>query len=123
MTFVPWLKKLLAVTTFFAACRVHSDKSKKEGNKFWCLDCYDTPLCETCITTNHKDHRIIQIRRLSYYESIKTIDIYKHVDILGIQTYIMNNFTVVFINKRPLAQTKSVKTLLTFALWNVRLNI
>jgi hypothetical protein len=52
---------------------------------------------------------IIQIRRLSYYESIKTIDIYKHVDILGIQTYIMNNFTVVFINKRPLAQTKSVK--------------
>ncbi|WJX93740.1 hypothetical protein P8452_75230 [Trifolium repens] len=109
MMFVPWLEKLLAITTFFTACEVHSDESKIECNKFWCIDCYENALCQSCITTSHKGHRVIQIRRLSYNEAIKTIEIYKHVDILGIQTYLINNSTAVFINKRPLPQPKNNK--------------
>ncbi|WJX68832.1 hypothetical protein P8452_53165 [Trifolium repens] len=107
MMFVPWLEKLLAITTFFSACEVHSTESKNECNKFWCIDCYENLLCESCITTLHKGHKIIQIRRFSYKEVIKTVEIYKHVDILGIQTYPINNCTVVFINKSPIPQPKT----------------
>lgn len=47
-----------------------------------------------------------QIRRSSYNEAVKTTDIYKHVDILGIQTYVINSSTVVFLNKRARTQPK-----------------
>ncbi|KAK2424112.1 hypothetical protein QL285_034507 [Trifolium repens] len=104
MMSLPWLDKLFAITAFFTECKVHSEKFNKKRNKFWCLDCYDTVFCGSCITTSHKDHRIIQIRRLSYNEAIKTNEIYKHVDILGVQTYHISNFTAVFINKRTFAQ-------------------
>jgi hypothetical protein len=46
---------------FFSACEVHSNESKTECNKFWCLNCYENLLCESCVTTRHKDHQIIQV--------------------------------------------------------------
>ncbi|RHN74262.1 putative transcription repressor PLATZ family [Medicago truncatula] len=108
MMLVPWLAKLLAITTFFTTCEVHPRESKNECNKF-CLDCNDNPLCGSCIKYCHKDHRVIQIRRSSYNEAVKTTEIYKHVDILGIQTYVINSSTVVFLNKRARAQPKRYK--------------
>ncbi|XP_050879496.1 uncharacterized protein LOC127083247 [Lathyrus oleraceus] len=105
MMFVPWLEKLLSITTFFTVCKMHPDEPKNECNMF-CLECNDNPFCGSCIASDHKDHHVIQIRRSSYNEAIKTSDIYKLVDILGIQTYIINSFTVVFINKRDRSQPK-----------------
>ncbi|KAK2368492.1 protein RGF1 INDUCIBLE TRANSCRIPTION FACTOR [Trifolium repens] len=99
MMHVPWLEKLWAITTFFTTCEVHPNDPKNECNKF-CIDCIDNPLCESCVKSHHRDHNVIQIRRSSYNEVVKTTEIYKHVDILGIQTYVINSSTVVFLNKR-----------------------
>ena len=46
-----------------------------------------------------------QVRRSSYIDVVKMIEIYKDLDILGIQTYVISNFTTVFINKRPYSQS------------------
>ncbi|XP_058751845.1 uncharacterized protein LOC131624940 [Vicia villosa] len=105
MMFVPWLKKLLSITTFFTLCEVHPNVPKNECNMF-CLDCNDNPFCGSCITSGHKDHNVIQIRRSSYNDAVRTTDIYKFVDILGIQTYMINNSTIVFINKRDRSHPK-----------------
>ncbi|AES66945.1 PLATZ transcription factor family protein [Medicago truncatula] len=43
--------------------------------------------------------------RSSYTDVIKTIEIYKHLDIPGIQMYVISNFTTVFINKRLFPQS------------------
>ncbi|RHN75380.1 putative transcription repressor PLATZ family [Medicago truncatula] len=105
MMCVPWLVNLLAITSFFATCEAHPNKSRNERNKF-CLDCNENPLCESCIESRHKDHLVIQIRRSSYNEVVKTTEIYKHVDLLGIQTYVINSSSVVYLNKRAHAQSK-----------------
>ncbi|WJX68851.1 hypothetical protein P8452_53184 [Trifolium repens] len=93
MMHVPWMKKLLAITTFFTTCEVHTNDPKNERNMF-CIDCINNPYCGSCIKSHHKDHNVIQIRRSSYDEVVKTTDIYKLVDILGIQTYVINSSSV-----------------------------
>jgi len=45
----------------------------------------------------------------SYNKAVKTIEIYKHVDILGIQTYMINSSTIEFLNKRAHPQPKRNK--------------
>ncbi|WJX73609.1 hypothetical protein P8452_57371 [Trifolium repens] len=67
MIHVPWMKKLLAITTFFTTCEVHRNDPKNERNMF-CIDCIDNPYCGSCIKSHHKDHNVIQIRRSSYNE-------------------------------------------------------
>ncbi|KAL5081844.1 hypothetical protein RYX36_010265, partial [Vicia faba] len=71
--------------------------------------CINNPYCGSCITSHHNDHRVIQIRRSSYNEAIKTTDIHNFVDILGIQTYMINSCAVIFINKREHGHLKRNK--------------
>jgi len=42
----------------------------------------------------------MQIRRSSYHDVVRLEDIEDELDISGIQPYVINNFHVVFLNKR-----------------------
>nr|KYP51814.1 hypothetical protein KK1_026335 [Cajanus cajan] len=73
----------------------------------FCFNCCDKAMCIHCIQSSHKDHKYIQIRRSSYHNAVKVFDIENDLDITGIQTYVINSFNVVFLNKRDLENPKS----------------
>ncbi|KAJ3680664.1 hypothetical protein LUZ60_016942 [Juncus effusus] len=101
----PWLKPMLC-TRFFMQCRKHVDP---QCNLF-CLDCINGGLCSSCVSSHHRGHHTIQIRRSSYHDVIKASEIHKILDISGVQTYTINRAHVVFLNKRPHTQFRPTKT-------------
>ncbi|KAK1287639.1 hypothetical protein QJS10_CPB19g01406 [Acorus calamus] len=96
----PWLTPLLS-TQFFIPCKYHNSISSKSECNMYCLDCTNGPLCSSCLIQHHPDHHAIQIRRSSYHDVIRVSDVQKVLDISGVQTYVINGWRVVFLNKRP----------------------
>eukprot|EP00879_Flechtneria_rotunda_P001724 GHRR01001887.1.p1 GENE.GHRR01001887.1~~GHRR01001887.1.p1 ORF type:complete len:268 (+),score=72.43 GHRR01001887.1:334-1137(+) len=95
-----WLHNMLH-TQFFTPCQIHRESKKNEATHF-CADCGITsrPLCAHCITS-HSGHRLIQIRRYVYCDVVRASDMSPHLDISGVQTYIINQAKVMFLNQRP----------------------
>ncbi|KZV14029.1 hypothetical protein F511_44582 [Dorcoceras hygrometricum] len=96
----PWLEKLLT-TAFFTACPIHGATPRSECNLF-CVDCsVDDAFCHYCRSSNHIDHRVIQIRKSSYHDVVRVSEIHKFLDIGGVQPYVINGARVLFLNERP----------------------
>jgi hypothetical protein len=99
----PWLRPLLAAR-FYTACEAHPHSRRGGERNMFCLDCAATagtgPLCGLCTDGGHPGHRVIQIRRSTYNAVVRVSDIRDHVDMGGVQTYVINGGRVVFLNER-----------------------
>mmetsp|Transcript_34197 Transcript_34197/g.75845 ORF Transcript_34197/g.75845 Transcript_34197/m.75845 type:complete len:357 (+) Transcript_34197:183-1253(+) len=96
----PWISLMLQ-SQFFVPCEAHKHLKKNECTYF-CTTCAKRPvgLCQHCIS-EHTGHQTIQIRRYVYCDVVRAVDITPHVDISGVQCYIINQAKVVFLNHRP----------------------
>ncbi|GBF94974.1 hypothetical protein Rsub_07475 [Raphidocelis subcapitata] len=106
-----WLRNLIETSqqgSFFNPCLVHKELRKSEATLF-CVDCDAAAstgcraMCQHCVPA-HGGHRTIQIRRYVYCDVVRAADIAPFVDIVGVQTYTINQAKVVFLNCRPQAK-------------------
>ncbi|XP_043721851.1 protein RGF1 INDUCIBLE TRANSCRIPTION FACTOR 1-like [Telopea speciosissima] len=101
-----WVGPLLK-SKFFGSCVIHQELRKNEKNLF-CIDC-NRCICQHCLSSSaHYLHVLLQIRRYVYHDVVRLHDMQKHIDCSKVQTYLINQAKVIFLNPRP--QLKPSKT-------------
>ncbi|KAJ4962132.1 hypothetical protein NE237_022042 [Protea cynaroides] len=101
-----WLGPLLK-NKFFDSCLIHQNLRRNEKNLF-CINC-NRCICQHCFSSSaHYHHVLLQIRRYVYHDVVRLYDMQKHMDCSKVQTYLINQAKVIFLNPRP--QLKSSKT-------------
>ncbi|KAI3847718.1 hypothetical protein MKX03_004585 [Papaver bracteatum] len=86
-----WLRQLLQVN-YFIPCRDHGDDRKSKSNFFF-LDCMGRAPCLHSLI-HHGEHRVVQIRKCSRHYVIRVNELQHHIDISGVQLYIINGAKV-----------------------------
>ncbi|KAI3877358.1 hypothetical protein MKX03_026415 [Papaver bracteatum] len=94
-----WLRPLLEAN-YFIPCRDHGEEMSKSECKYFCLDCMGKSICSYYLI-HHREHRIVQIIRSNYHNIIRVNEVQKHIDISGVQHYVINNAEIVFLNECP----------------------
>lgn len=90
-------KSRLCASVFFGPCRIHALEAKNECTYF-CLDApFAPPLCAHCVPLVNPGLRLMQIRRYMYRSVVRQDDIAKHMDVSGVQTYVANSCSVVYV--------------------------
>jgi len=98
-----WVHQMLK-TGFFSPCEAHA-KCKKNECTYFCTTCTGNGvkaqgLCQHCVG-DHAGHTLVQIRRYVYCDVVRAVDMSPYVDTAGVQTYIINQAKVMFLNHRP----------------------
>lgn len=100
-----WMLAMLR-SQFFGPCPRHEHLKKNECTYF-CMDCpissTSTSLCIHCLP-EHQGHSLLQIRRYVYCDVVRAHDISPHMDVAGIQNYIINQAKVIFLRSRTSAK-------------------
>ncbi|RZC58797.1 hypothetical protein C5167_006099, partial [Papaver somniferum] len=94
-----WLRPLLEAN-YFIPCRDHGEEMSKSGCNYFCLDCMGKSICSYCLI-HRREHLIVQIRRSNYHNVIRVNEVQKHIDISGVQHYVINSVEIVFLKERP----------------------
>lgn len=76
-----WLHALFT-QNFFLGCSYHENAKKNEKN-VCCIDCC-LSICPHCIS-NHRCHRLLQIRRYVYHEVVRLEDLENLIDCSNVQ--------------------------------------
>ncbi|PIA37697.1 hypothetical protein AQUCO_03000325v1 [Aquilegia coerulea] len=92
-----WLEGLIS-ETFFLVCGVHETR-RKNGKNIYCLSCCRS-ICPHCLPS-HCSHSLLQVRRYVYQDVVRLDEMKKLIDCSYVQSYIINNAKVVFLNQRP----------------------
>ncbi|KAL6341836.1 hypothetical protein AAG906_038080 [Vitis piasezkii] len=94
----PWVESFLS-TRFYSGCTKHPDAAHKECNMF-CIDCRSDAFCSHCRISLHSGHAVIQIRRSSYHNAVKVMEVEKLLDVSGVQSYVVNKCKVVYLDRK-----------------------
>eukprot|EP00898_Chlorokybus_atmophyticus_P005369 jgi/Chlat1/5833/Chrsp4S06226 len=100
-----WLAGLIG-GTFFVPCPEHvaaAGGGVKGERNFFCMQCPDAALCPLCLSA-HRGHKVIQVRKSSYHDAVRLLDIQHQLDLSSIQTYVINSARIIFLRARPHAQ-------------------
>eukprot|EP00261_Vitis_vinifera_P034809 XP_019076052.1 PREDICTED: uncharacterized protein LOC100263681 isoform X3 [Vitis vinifera] len=103
----PWVESFLS-TRFYSGCTKHPDAAHKECNMF-CIDCRSDAFCSHCRISLHSGHAVIQlinsqIRRSSYHNAVKVMEVEKLLDVSGVQSYVVNKCKVVYLDRKTQMQ-------------------
>lgn len=98
-----WLYPFIS-ESYFVSCGKHNGSAAK----YFCIDCISGSLCSTCVQNDHNGHTILQVRKSSKCEAVRTTELGKLLNLKHIQPYSINKASIVYLNRRSEKASKSI---------------